>query len=99
MVQFEWGKGVKMMYSKERPWTFKTWILNFKGVDLPIGDLADDIARDPDFPEEDYFGEILDHISAKSHENSVIQETFVLAWSYYLASKDDSRPELTLTRE
>ena len=68
-----------MVLDRGQPWTFKTWILNFKGVDLPIGDLADDIARDPDFPEEDYFGEILEHISAKSHSNADIQETFVLS--------------------
>lgn len=87
-----------MMLAKDLPWTFKTWILNFKDVDLPIGDIANDVARDPDFPEEDYFGEILDHISKKSHSNPDIQETFVLAWGYYLASKDPFRPEPKLTR-
>ena len=81
------------MLGKVVPWTFKTWILNFRGVDLPIGDLATDIAGDPDFPEGDYFGELLSHISEKSHDDAVIIETFVLAWGYYLASRDDSRPE------
>lgn len=80
------------MFGKEIPWTFKTWILNFKGVDLPIGDLAADIAGDPDFPEKDYFEEILGHISAKCKGDSVIVETFVLAWSYYQASNNQSRP-------
>ncbi|WNX84394.1 YozE family protein [Agathobaculum sp. NTUH-O15-33] len=79
------------------PWTFKTWILNFRGVDLPIGDLANDISKDPDFPEEDYFDEILSHVSQKSHNDSDVVETFVLAWSYYLASKDNSRPEVKST--
>lgn len=32
--------------AEQIPWTFKTWIIRFKGVDLPIGDLADDIAKD-----------------------------------------------------
>lgn len=50
----------------EIPWTFKTWISRFKGVDLPIGDLADDITRDSDFPEHDDFGEIHEYINQKS---------------------------------
>ena len=85
------------MLSENNPWTFKTWILNFQGVNLPIGDLADDVARDPDFPEEDYFGEILRHINLKSHNDDIIAETFILAWSYYLSSKDDSCPTPTST--
>lgn len=31
--------------------TFKSWIAEFKGVDLPIGDYANDIARDKNFPD------------------------------------------------
>lgn len=81
--------------SEQIPWTFKTWIDRFKGVDLPIGDLANDIAKDPDFPCEDYFGEIWDHISLKCKSDPDILEAFSLAWSYYLASKDPSRPSLT----
>ena len=30
--------------------TFKTWIKQFQGEDTPIGDLADDIQRDKNFP-------------------------------------------------
>lgn len=80
---------------REIPWTFKTWILKFISVDLPIGDLATDIASDEDFPDEDYFGEIYDHICTKCKGDSDILETFALAWSYYLASKDPSRPALS----
>lgn len=87
------------MFGAKVPWTFKDWILKFQGVDLPIGDLADDVARDPDFPAEDYFDELLAHIAKKSLNNAVIVETFVLAWSYYLASRDDSWPEPKLTAE
>ncbi len=85
------------MVGKDVPWTFKTWILNFRGVDLPIGDLAEDIFKDPDFPDEDYFDDILQHLLQKSRGNSNIVETFVLAWSYYLSSKDESCPEPVLT--
>lgn len=30
--------------------TFKTWIKQFQGENTPIGDLADDIQRDKNFP-------------------------------------------------
>lgn len=81
--------------NREIPWTFKNWIVCFKDVDLPIGDLANDISGDPDFPTEDYFGEILEHIDNKCKGAPDVIETFVLAWSYYQASKDPSRPTLT----
>ena len=71
----------------EVPWTFKTWIANFENVDLPIGDLAQDIARVDDFPEDDNFGEILDYIGRKSRWDSVIVETFCTVWNFYLATK------------
>lgn len=66
-------------------WTFKTWISNFKDVNLPIGDLAEDIINDPDFPNSDYFAEIYEHLHSKGTKEIVI-ETFVSAWNYYLAS-------------
>lgn len=79
------------------PWNFKDWIIRFKEVDLPIGDLASDIAKDENFPTEDYFGEIWDYLSLNCRNDSDILETFSLAWSYYLASKDSSRPAPPLT--
>lgn len=82
------------------PWTFKTWIVNFVSVDLPIGDLAQDIASDKDFPEEDDYGEICEHISTKCKRDSAILETFALAWGYYVASTAPSGPLLAhLMRE
>jgi len=71
----------------EIPWTFKTWIANFKNVDLPIGDLADDILRSLDFPEEDDFGEIYEYLSVKAKGRSAILETFALVWAFYQASR------------
>lgn len=81
--------------AEQIPWTFKTWIIRIRGVDLPIGDLANDIAKDESFPDEDYFLEIWEHISNKCGQDPDILETFSLAWNYYLASKDPSRPTLT----
>lgn len=82
---------------KETPWTFYNWIIRFKGVDLPIGDLAEDISKDPKFPKEDYFSEILTHLSDTCNYDTDTIETFTLAWGYYLASKDPSRPEPNFT--
>ncbi len=79
------------------PWNFKTWIANFESVDLPIGDLARDIVKYEDFPEEDYFGELLDYISQKCKCDPLVIETFVLSWGYYLASKDPSNPVCNFT--
>lgn len=74
------------MKPTEIPWTFKTWIANFKDVDLPIGDLAQDILKDSDFPEDDHFGTIHEHITSKAKHDAVI-ETFVTVWNFYQASK------------
>lgn len=68
------------------PWTFQTWIENFRDVDLPIGDLARDIAEDPEFPIEDSFAIIHEYICGKAKHPSII-ETFVLVWNFYQVSK------------
>ncbi len=86
-----------MQINEQVPWTFKTWITHFKNVDLPIGDLANDILKDNDFPDEDYFSEIWEHISLKCKGDPDVLETFALAWNYYLASKDSSCPTFTAT--
>lgn len=80
MPDFRFGGGIEI------PWTFKTWIANFKAVDLPIGDLAVDVLSDTEFPEEDDFGIIHEHICSKTHDSDVI-ETFSLVWSFYQASR------------
>lgn len=70
------------------PWTFKSWISNFKGVDLPIGDLAEDILADDDFPEYDSFTDIYDHIRGR-RGNTPALDTFVTVWNFYLASNTE----------
>ena len=72
--------------SEEIDWTFKSWIENFKDVDLPIGDLAKDILADDDFPEDDTFYDILEYIARKSHYDHVIIDTFRTAWNFYVAT-------------
>lgn len=75
-----------MFGAEEIPWTFKTWIANFQGVDLPIGDLANDINGDDDFPDDDDFSDIYDHLMVK-HCSREALETFVIVWNFYLISK------------
>ena len=70
------------------PWTFKTWILKFKGVDLPIGDLANDVSEDSNFPDDDDLSEIYDYLISK-HATEPVLDTFVTSWNFYLASNVD----------
>lgn len=65
---------------------FKTWILHFKNVDRPIGDLATDIARDNEFPTENSKEVIRNYLKRKSSFSivSAVLETFDNAWDYYL---------------
>ena len=72
--------------AREIPWEFKTWLSNFIDVDLPIGDLAKDVLRDPDFPDSDEYYETLDHIARKSHYDHVIIDTFRTVWDFYKSS-------------
>jgi uncharacterized protein YozE (UPF0346 family) len=75
-----------MLNNNEIPWTFKTWISEFKDVDLPIGDLARDISRDSDFPDEDSFGIIHKHLINKNAD-TIVLETFSTVWNFYLSSR------------
>ena len=78
-----------MITSKEKYWNFKKWISNFKDVTLlPVGDLARDIVEDKDFPEDDYFIEILDYLQEKNLPDEIIK-SFILTWSYYLATTNN----------
>ncbi|WHX50523.1 YozE family protein [Paenibacillus woosongensis] len=74
------------MKPKTIPWTFKNWIANFNGVDLPIGDLAQDISRDPNFPDSEDREELRSYLSSKAKHHAVI-ETFETVWDFYQASR------------
>lgn len=73
------------------PWTFESWISRFENVDLPIGDLAKDIASDENFPTLGNFETIYEYISLVS-KNVVIIETFCLAWNFFIASTREYNP-------
>lgn len=68
------------------PWTFKSWLLRFDGVDLPIGDLAKDICSDEYFPKDaDDFDEIYDYLRSKTTNYDVL-DTFLIVWQFYRSS-------------
>ena len=67
----------------KNPWTFYKWLANFKDVDLPIGDLAQDILGDSNFPtESNSFQEIYDHL-CDIRANSRMMQTFLEVWYFY----------------
>lgn len=66
--------------------SFKTWILKFKNVDLPIGDLANDISHDKNFPNIANKQEIYNYLVSKHACDEAI-ETFEHAWEYYIKTK------------
>lgn len=67
------------------PWTFKTWILKFIEVDLPIGDLARDISNDNDFPDSESFSEMFEYLQ-RIHASGDAMDAFVTVWNFYLSS-------------
>ena len=66
-------------------WTFKTWLQNFIGVDLPIGDLAKDICGDAEFPDSDA-GEIFEYVGRKCRSDYVVMDTLATVWAFYSSS-------------
>ncbi|MFC2738961.1 MAG: sterile alpha motif-like domain-containing protein [Prevotella sp.] len=62
--------------------SFYEWLVLFRGVDRPIGDLAQDALRDPDFPKHKNFEEIRDHLQAK-HASQEALKTLDDSYVYY----------------
>ncbi len=68
----------------EIEWTFKEWLANFKGVDLPIGDLATDSLADPHFPDTNDYTTLYNYYSSKGVH---VIDTFEPVWAFYIASR------------
>ncbi|MUV40613.1 YozE family protein [Levilactobacillus brevis] len=69
--------------------SFYDWLLKFKEVDLPIGDLAKDAEKDDTFPKESVeWNEIEKHLSPRANESvmDVAQNDF----NYYSADMLDN---------
>lgn len=72
--------------AKEIPWTFKSWIAEFKNVDLPIGDFAKDVVSDDDFPDVESFIDIFEYLQDKKASLKAL-DAFVNIWTFYTLSK------------
>ena len=69
--------------------TFYDWLLKFKEIDLPIGDLAKEIELDSSFPKKiDNWNELESHLSTGSHWR--ILEVAQNAFNYYSADMLDN---------
>lgn len=63
--------------------TFKNWLLaNYRGVDSPFGDLADDVACARDFPAENSREAIFGYLRSH-HACRQCVAAFNLAWGAY----------------
>lgn len=63
--------------------TFKKWLINFKDIDFPIGDLAKDIGSDKEFPNEINSLESLSSYLHSRNATSKVLETAKNAFIYY----------------
>lgn len=66
-------------------WTFRRWIESFKDVDLPIGDLARDIKRCPDFPNSNDYEELRYYIVSKGASTEAL-DTLRSVFDFFLDS-------------
>ncbi len=64
--------------------TFKEWLINFKDVEKPIGDLACDILEDPEFPDTNDYDKLFTYLAFQAGSHEVVVETFKKAWQQYL---------------
>lgn len=57
--------------------TYKVWLLKFIGVDLPIGDIAADVAVDDKFPNTKDYGSISEYL-----ETNFASDSFMRVFEY-----------------
>lgn len=63
--------------------TFKEWIIKFKDVNLPIGDLAKDINSDKHFPNTKDHDLMIEYLE-RSNAYHLAIETFERSYRFYL---------------
>jgi uncharacterized protein YozE (UPF0346 family) len=68
-------------------YTFKEWIVLFKGVNQPIGDLAADVEADANFPETTEYGPIHAYLASKASQR--VLDVFDECYAFYKASHLD----------
>ena len=64
---------------------FKTFIAEFQEVDAPMGDFANDVVRDANFPVTQEYDVIKQYIArqAHTHSNEELLHLFQVAWDFY----------------
>lgn len=67
---------------------FKEWLMHFKNVDRPIGDLAKEVSSDKCFPNTSDKEEILAYLENHNAMDAVI-DTFEYVYVFY---KEDTKP-------
>lgn len=71
---------------KEVPWKFKTWLAKFIDVDLPIGDLSKDVARDTNFPDSEDYDTLYEYLENTGACQAALW-TFDTTWKFYQETK------------
>lgn len=66
--------------------TFKDWLSYFKEVNLPIGDLAKDVAHDGKFPDTKDYEKINDYLQNEARASRAATDTFEKAYAFYADS-------------
>ncbi|AUJ23149.1 YozE family protein [Virgibacillus dokdonensis] len=67
---------------------FKEWLMHFRNVDRPIGDLAIDVENDKCFPDTNDEDEIREHLESHNAMDAAL-DTFEYVYSFY---KEDTKP-------
>lgn len=67
----------------ERKISFKEWLTKFKGVDRPIGDLANDVLSDLKFPDIDNQKEIISYLQHEKNADLIVIKVFKDVWKAY----------------
>ena len=65
--------------------TYKEWLLKFTGVDLPIGDIAADVAADDKFPNSKDYESIFEYLDSNSSSDSFMR-VFEYTYKMYFES-------------
>lgn len=65
--------------------TYKEWLLKFIGVDLPIGDIARDVAVDDKFPNTKDYQIIVEYLESNSTSDRFMR-VFEYSYKMYFES-------------
>lgn len=69
-----------------KPYRFKEWLAFFISVDLPIGDLAKDVAKDKNFPDVQDRQKIYDYMKNTNASRAAL-DTFEDVWKFYIKTR------------